>query len=70
MPIQYCWANNFSALYYCVCVCGAWVLSYAYSLQPHELKPIRLLCYGIFQEHRSGLPFPSPGDLLNQSPED
>ena len=35
------------------------------SLQPHGLQPIRLLCSWGFsrQEHWSGLPCPSPGDL-------
>ena len=35
------------------------------SLRPHGLQPARLLCpWDIFwQEHWSGLPFPSPGDL-------
>ena len=35
------------------------------SLQPHGLWPTRLLCPWGFsrQEYRSGLPFPSPGDL-------
>ena len=34
------------------------------SVQPHGLQPDRLLCPGILQARvRSGLPFPSPGDL-------
>ena len=39
----------------------------SYSLQPHGLWPARLLCPWGFsrQEHWSGLPFPSPGDLPN-----
>ena len=34
-------------------------------LKPHGLQPARLLCPWDFpgQEHWSGLPFPSPGDL-------
>ena len=41
-----------------------------HSLQPHGLKPTRLLCPWDFpwdsrQEYWSGQPFPSPGDLLN-----
>ena len=37
------------------------------SLQPHGLQPTRLLCPWGFsrQEHWSGLPCPSPGDLSN-----
>ena len=35
--------------------------SYLILLQPHGLWPARLLCPR--QESRSGLPFPSPGDL-------
>ena len=37
------------------------------SLQPHGLQPTRLLCPWGFsrQEYWSGLPCPSPGDLLN-----
>ena len=34
------------------------------SLKPHRLSPSRLSVHGISQqEYRSGLPFPSPGDL-------
>ena len=37
------------------------------SLRPHELQPSSLLCPWGFsrQDYRSGLPFPSPGDLPN-----
>ena len=37
------------------------------SLRPHGLQPTRLLCPWGFsrQEYWSGLPYPSPGDLLN-----
>ena len=40
--------------------------SYPTLVQPHELKPTRLLSMGFpRQEYWSELPFPSPGDLPN-----
>ena len=49
----------------CVCVCVL-VAQFCSNLQPHGLRPTRLLCPWDSQaEYWSGLPFPSPGDLPN-----
>ena len=47
----------------CVCVCVCSVMSN--SLQPHGLKPTRLLCLWNFPGKNTGK-FPSSGDLLDQ----
>ena len=50
-----------------VCCCFCCLVSKFYpTLRPHGLQPARLLCPWYFLGNKmTGLPFPSPGDLLN-----
>ena len=55
----------------CVCVCVCVCLVMSDSLQLHGLWPTRLLCPRNFpgKKYWRGLPFPTPGDLLNSGDE-
>ena len=47
-------------VYLCVCAVASVVSD---TLEPHGLEPTRLPCPWDSPEYRSGLPFPTPGDL-------